>query len=188
MSRSTHEHRLVDRPRVAWCGAAGQGVLVESAGVLVLAQLAQVNIEVVGRADGVGVVGQYAADAKRVPDPCQDDRSLMVGSGKPRGVRCRFGWWRDCSSGVIAEIPLAVWESPQPALTATTGRDSRPRSFHLRRFPRPGSPAETTRVMRSGLLPSSRPLPFNAVRCACFKSSRRNPRSSRRAGSCLGSK
>jgi hypothetical protein len=94
---------------LVWLGAAaGQGVTVEPAGLLMLAQLAQVNIEVVGGADGVGVVGQYAADAKRVPDPCQDGRSLMVRSGKPRGVRCRFGWWRDCSSGVIAEIPLAV--------------------------------------------------------------------------------
>ena len=43
--------------------AAGEGVLVEVAGLLVLAQRAQVGGEVVGRGEGVGVV--VAEDRRR---------------------------------------------------------------------------------------------------------------------------
>jgi hypothetical protein len=47
-----------------YSAAPGQGVLVERAGLLILAQLAQVGREPAGRVEGVGVVlAQHAAEA-----------------------------------------------------------------------------------------------------------------------------
>ena len=47
-----------------YSAAPGQGVLVERAGVLVLAQLAQIGREPAGRGQGVGVVlAQHSAEA-----------------------------------------------------------------------------------------------------------------------------
>jgi hypothetical protein len=58
-------------------------------------------------------------DRDHMPDPCQNDRSWVGRGGEPRGVGRRFPWWRTCSSGLIAEIPLAVWELRGPALATS---------------------------------------------------------------------
>ena len=69
--------------------AAGQGVLVEGAGLLVVTQCGQVGGEVVGRGEGVGVV--------LAQDPASAGQSVLVeGAGLLVVTQLRTGRRRGC--------------------------------------------------------------------------------------------